>query len=215
MRVVITGASRGIGAALAAAYDERGDTVVGTSRSGGAGLVPLDFDAAPDFAPLRDEVGAGAVDILVCNAGIYPDKGQPLADGYPPEMWSRGLFVNVAGPFLTIQALLPALRRSSAPRIAIVSSAMGSQDRAPGGSYIYRASKAAAVNLARNLARDLAPDSIAVGAYHPGWVRTEMGGAGADIDAATSAGGLVSRIDRLTPETTGVFETWDGQPIPF
>jgi NAD(P)-dependent dehydrogenase (short-subunit alcohol dehydrogenase family) len=53
---------------------------------------------------------------------------------------------------------------------------MGSSERAPGGSYIYRASKAAATNLGRNLATDLAPRGIAVGIYHPGWVRTDMGG---------------------------------------
>jgi NAD(P)-dependent dehydrogenase (short-subunit alcohol dehydrogenase family) len=75
---------------------------------------------------------------------------------------------------------------------------MGSSDRAAnGGSYIYRASKAAATNLGRNLATDLAPRGIAVGIYHPGWVRTDMGGTGADISLEESVAGLMARFDAL------------------
>jgi len=215
MRIVITGASRGIGAALAARYHSRGDEVIGTSRRGGDGLVPLNFDTEPDFSALLAAVGDDPVDLLICNAGIYPDKGQSMADGFASDLWRQGLFVNVAGPFLTIQALMPALERSDTAKIAVISSAMGSQERAPGGSYIYRASKAAAVNLTRNLACDLSPKGIAVGAYHPGWVQTDMGGAGADIDVDTSVTGLVQRFDALGPDHTGVFEAYDGQTVPY
>lgn len=215
MRIVLTGASRGIGAAIASACTARGDHVIGTSRHGGEGLTPLDFDAEPDFGPLLRRVGDDPVDLLICNAGVYPDKGQSLTDGFGADLWRQGLFVNVAGPFLTVQALMPALERSGAGRIAIIASAMGSQQRAPGGSYIYRASKAAAVNLARNLAADLKGQGIAVGAYHPGWVRTDMGGSGADIDVETSASGLIARFDALGPDHTGVFETYDGQDVPY
>ena len=122
--------------------------------------------------------------------------------------------MNVTGVFLTVQALLPHLRRGRRPRIAIVASQLGSSTRARGGSFIYRASKAAAVNLGRNLAVDLAPE-IAVGIYHPGWVRTDMGGAGADIDVETAARGLVARFAVLGPATTGCFEDWEGREIPF
>ena len=215
MRIVITGASRGIGAAMAQAYLDRGDQVIGTSRSGENGLVALDFDIEPDFGPLLDRVGNGPIDLVICNAGVYPDKGHKLDDGFAASTWKQGLFVNVPAPFMTIQALLPSLRRSSAPRAAIISSAMGSQERAPGGSYVYRASKAAAVNVARNLATDLAAEGISVGAYHPGWVKTDMGGSGADIDTETSARGLVARFDMLGPQHTGVFETYDGQVVPY
>ncbi|WP_407492337.1 SDR family oxidoreductase [Pseudooceanicola sp. MF1-13] len=215
MRVVITGASRGIGAAMAEKYRDRGDEVIGTSRQGGGGLIALNFDQDPDFSALHQAVGDGPVDLLICNAGVYPDKGQSLADGFGADLWRQGMFVNVAGPFLTIQTLLPALEKSQAGKIAVISSAMGSNDRAPGGSYVYRASKAAAVNLTRNLAQDLGPKGIAIGAYHPGWVRTDMGGDNADIDVDTSSTGLVARFDALGPQHTGVFETYDGQPIPF
>ena len=213
MRVVITGASRGIGAELARTYRDHGAEVIGTSRSGGD-LVPLDLEA-PEFGPLTDAVGEGPVDLLICNAGIYIDKGQALATGYAPDLWARTFAVNVAGPFLTIQALLPALRRTPGAKVAVIASAMGSQARAPGGSYIYRSSKAAAVNLVRNFAQDLRGDGIAVGAYHPGWVRTDMGGSSADIAAPESARGLTERFSELSPETTGCFRTWDGMDIPL
>jgi len=215
MRVLITGASRGVGHALSDVYVASGAEVIGTSRAGKDGLVPLDVTDPGSCAALARLLGDAPLDVLVCNAGIYPDKGMGLDDPFPSAMWAEGLATNVTGVFLTIEALLPALRRAEGAKIAIISSRMGSQEIAPGGSYVYRASKAAALNIGRNLARDLAPEGISVGIYHPGWVRTEMGGAGADIDAATSARGLRARIAALTPATTGTFEAYDGEKLPF
>mgnify|MGYP003712290629 FL=1 len=99
--------------------------------------------------------------------------------------------------------------------VAIISSTMASQERAPGGSYIYRASKAAALNLGRNLAKDLAKDTISVGIYHPGWVITDMGGADADIKVEEAALGLRDRINDLSMAKSGCFENWDGSPHVF
>lgn len=214
MHIVITGANRGIGAAMARAYRAAGDTVIGTARDGSAD-VTLDVTGMGGFEGLAARLGQDPVDLLVCNAGVYPDKGQRLVDGYPPQMWAEAMAVNVAGVFATIQACLPNLRQAKGARIAIISSQMASQEHAPGGSYIYRASKAAVLNLGRNLAQDLRGEGIAVGIYHPGWVRTDMGGAAADIDATQAAAGLVARFDALSIGTTGCFETWDGRAHPF
>jgi NAD(P)-dependent dehydrogenase (short-subunit alcohol dehydrogenase family) len=107
------------------------------------------------------------------------------------------------------------LRAAPAARIAIISSQMGSDTNAPGGSFIYRASKAAALNLGRNLAAELKPEDIAVGIYHPGWVQTDMGGKAADITPSRSAAGLIERFSMLSPATTGCFETWDGGALPY
>lgn len=214
MHIVITGAGRGIGRTLAEWYRAEGHDVTGTARNG-TETVRLDVTDHGQTDALADYMGDRPVDLLICNAGVYLDKGQSLADGYPPEMWADTFAVNVTGVFLTVQSLLPHLRRSEAGRIAIISSQMASQNHAPGGSYIYRASKAAVLNLGRNLATDLEPEGIAVGIYHPGWVQTDMGGSAADITADEAARGLMARFGALDLSKTGCFETWDGREHPF
>ena len=213
MQVLVTGANRGIGAALSDTLAARGDTVLRTARDA-PGHLPLDVSNPESVAALAAQVD-GPLDALVCNAGVYLDKGQSIDTGFAPALWAQSFAVNVTGVFLTVQALLPHLRRGTAPRIAIISSQMASSTRAPGGSYIYRASKAAALNLGRNLAADLRRDGIAVGIYHPGWVRTDMGGGSAELSAGEAALGLAARLDALTLETTGSFETWDGRAHPY
>lgn len=214
MSILVTGANRGIGAALLAHYRAEGHHVFGTARKPGTGLERLDVTDPESHARLARRMAGKPLSLLVCNAGVYPDKGQRLDGGYPAALWAAGLATNVTGVFLTIQSLLPNLRAGNG-KIAIISSQMASQARAPGGSYIYRASKAAALNLGRNLAVDLAPEGIAVGIYHPGWVKTDMGGKGAEISAETSAAGLAARFAALSLATTGCFEGWDGEAISF
>ena len=214
MHIVITGANRGIGHELATRYAQTGHDVTGTSRQGGD-YVPLDVSDAAQFPVLAQAVADRPVDLLICNAGQYLDKGQVLDTGFAPELWAQMMATNVTGVFLTIQTLLPNLRRAQGAKIAIISSQMASDTRAPGGSYIYRASKAAALNLGRNLATDLKPEGIAVGIYHPGWVRTDMGGNTAEISTEEAVTGLMSRFAALSVDSTGCFETWDGRAHPF
>ncbi len=214
MHVVITGANRGIGAALHSRYRAAGWQVTATARQG-AEFLPLDVTDPESQRAMAHALDGKAVDLLICNAGTYPDKHQNLADGYPAQMWADTFATNVTGVFMSVQALLPNLQMSHTPKLAIIASQMGSSTRAPGGSYVYRASKAAAINLGRNLATDLAQLDIAVGIYHPGWVRTDMGGDAAAISTDQSADGLVARIDALSMDTTGRFLTWDGHDHPF
>ena len=213
MQVILTGGNRGIGAQMTSQMRARGDTVLATSRDGSTGAV-LDVTNSEQIKSFAASYEP-ALDLLVCNAGVYLDKGHALENGYEAQIWAETFAVNVTGVFHTIQALLPALRRSDAPKVAIIASQMGSSERAGGNAFLYRASKAAAVNLACNLAIDLKGDGIAVGAYHPGWVQTDMGGADADIDAATSATGLIARFDKLSRDHTGVFENYVGALMPF
>jgi NAD(P)-dependent dehydrogenase (short-subunit alcohol dehydrogenase family) len=216
MSIVITGANRGIGRALFDRYTDMGQPVIGTHRAPASpGWLSLDVTKPQDHKAVAAALAATPVSLLVCNAGVYLDKGERPEDGYPPALWDATFAANVTGVFLTIQALLPQLRRAQDSKIAIISSQMASQTRAPGGSYIYRASKAAVLNLGRNLAADLRHEGIAVGIYHPGWVRSDMGGSAADISVDAAARGLIDRFAALTVETTGVFETWDGRPHPF
>ena len=92
---------------------------------------------------------------------------------------------------------------------------MGSQERAGSTAPIYRASKAAATNLARSLACELAPRKIAVGAFHPGWVRTDMGGPSANVSPEESALGLLARFDKLDLQNSGIYESYAGEKLPF
>ncbi len=218
MAILITGAARGIGKALRDHYVAEGQTVYGTAR----GDLPsqehwltLDMLDPSGFPQLAEKLDSVPIDLLVCNAGVYMDKGMKLATEYPAALWAETFAVNVTGVFLTVQALLPNLQMADAPRVAVITSSMGSSMQAPGHSYAYRASKAAATNLARNLAVDLEPIGIAVGAYHPGWVRSDMGGRNADISLAESVAGLTARFAALSLETTGEVLSHDGTPIPF
>ncbi|WP_298913439.1 SDR family NAD(P)-dependent oxidoreductase [uncultured Roseobacter sp.] len=211
MKIVITGASRGIGAGMAEAYRDRGEEVVGTTRDGPHVLDVTSPESQADFAR---SLADAPVDLLICNAGVYLDKGDALDTGFGADLWARSFATNVTGVFLTVQSLLPNLRAASG-KIAIISSQMASHERAPGGSYIYRASKAAVLNVGRNLAADLRPDGIAVGIYHPGWVVTDMGGEGADITVDQAVSGLLTRFDALDMASTGAFLTWDGRVHPY
>jgi NAD(P)-dependent dehydrogenase (short-subunit alcohol dehydrogenase family) len=219
MDILITGANRGIGLAMARQAAAVGARVIGTHRGPAPDVAGIEWQAlqvteAGSHQALAQRLAGRPLDLLVCNAGVLLDEGQRLETGFPVALWDETFAVNVTGVFLTIQTLLPNVRAAKG-KIAIISSQMGSDTRAPGGTYIYRASKAAALNLGRNLASDLKREGIAVGIYHPGWVRTDMGGPGADISEAESATGLLERFAALSPATTGCFENWDGRPHPF
>ncbi len=214
MTIVITGASRGIGAGLAEHYRAQGVDVMGTSRSA-MGDITLDVILPSSHTEMAAALGDKPVELLVCNAGVYLDKGDTLENGFGADLWAQSFATNVTGVFLSIQALLPNLQRAGSPRIAIISSQMGSSERAGGSSYIYRSSKAAVLNLGRNLALDLKDEGIAVGIYHPGWVQTDMGGDAAAITVDQSVSGLVERFAALSLETTGRFENYDGADMPY
>ena len=215
--VLITGAVRGIGRALAQAYVRDGAQVVATFRDAVPPDAGIDWQPADVTDPTSLEALAGhlegrPLDMLICNAGIYPDKNLDASE-LTAELWAQCFAVNVAGVFWTVQAFRPLLNQGA--RIAIIGSKMGSSAHANGGAYIYRASKAAVLNLGRNLATDLRSDGIAVGVYHPGWVRTDMGGPDADIGLDTAVTGLRARFAALDLGRSGVFESHDGTALGF
>ena len=226
---LITGANRGIGLAMARLATKRGDLVLAAARRPGAALaladlarrnrnisvLNLDVTDPEEMAAAAAAIEDAPIDLLICNAGQYLARGGLDDPEYTFDAWQTMMMTNVAGIFFTVRAFISRLEQAAEPKIAIVSSIMASSEQAPGGSYIYRASKAAATNLARNLAVDLKARGIAVGAYHPGWVRTDMGGSSATVDVEESASGLMQRFDALSLATTGVFEDYRGEAIPF
>ena len=213
MEILVTGANRGIGAALLDGYAALAIPAMGTSRDGTVGL-KLDVTDPDSISELGRHYAERGLDLLVCNAAVFLDRGRSLEE-LDAEDWARTMAVNVTGVAETVRVLLPSLRRSSGSKIAIISSQMASQERARGGSYVYRASKAAVLNFGRNLAQDLRGEGIAVGTYHPGWVRTEMGGPDAELSGSEAAEGLINRFEALDMSLTGCFETWDGRDHPL
>ena len=213
MTILITGANRGIGAEMMLQYQAKNQRVIGTTR-GPESRDFLSFDVTCETSAkdLGQSLETQGIDLLVCNAGVYQDKGRYIGDDLPADMWAQTFAANVTGVYKTIEATLPALRRSQNPKIAIIGSQMGTRDKAQGGSYIYRASKAAVINLAFNLAHDLRSEGIAVGVYHPGWVQTDMGGDEGHVTPAESATQLISHFARLSMTRSGEFLAFDGTP---
>ncbi len=222
MTVLITGANRGIGLALAQHYAKAGQSVIGTHRGEVAPKVEgpnvegiqwqrLDVADPNSHLSLAKRLNARSIDLLVCNAGVYLEKSD---NTYAAEVWAATFAVNVTGVYLSIEHALPSLKKSKG-KIAIISSNMASDTRAPGGSYVYRASKAAVLNLGRNLAADLKSQGVAVGIYHPGWVTTDMGGPQASINTDESAIGLLKRFEALNLANTGCFEGYDGEKLAY
>ena len=220
-RIFVAGASRGIGLEMVRQAAARGDRVTGTARGeDGAGRIreaggeALILDVTdPDALAAAAAQSAEPIDLLVCCAGVLRGRGGIEADDLGPDAWADVLMTNVAGPFLTVRAFLPRVEAAKG-KIAIVSSVMGSSGRAYGGSYAYCASKAGATNLARNLAKEL-DGRVAVGAYHPGWVQTDMGGAGAPLAPEASVSGLRKLIAGLKAADSGKFFSHDGSTIPW
>ncbi|MCP1199731.1 SDR family oxidoreductase [Notoacmeibacter sp. MSK16QG-6] len=215
--ILITGVSRGIGRAMALEALSRGHKVIGTARSDDDfgdlkdrdGFTPLVLDVTSRDA-LAKAAGALSqpVDILINNAGIKGPSGSPLSvddmDGF-----MQTLQVNALGPLMVTQAFLPALKKSGAGKVLIVSSQMGDLN-ADTGNIAYRTSKTAVNKIGRALATELRDDGIAVANLHPGWVRTDMGGSSADITPEESAKGIIDLAEGLTIDKTGRFWNWDG-----
>ncbi len=174
--VIVTGASRGIGAAVAEYFVAQGDTVVALSRSGTAPLgcaMSLAVDVASS-ASVNDAVKQaiaqnGPVDVLVANAGITRDG---LSMRMSDEQWRDVLATNLDGAFYTARAVLSSMIRARSGRIIF----MGSVSPFYGvpGQANYAAAKAGLVGLARSLAREVASRSITVNVVAPGFIETEM-----------------------------------------
>ena len=223
--ILITGTNRGIGLELAKQSLAKGWRVIGSARK-----IVADPDAHicehPQFLDLQFDVidheavrKAAAqvdepIDILINNAGVIGPERQSTRD-MDFDGFAQTLAVNTIAPLAVAQAFLPHLQRSAKPRLLTVSSMMGSMSHARSDRIAYRASKAAVNKVMQGLATDLAPLGIAVVSLHPGWVRTDMGGAGADISAHESAEGILRIAETLDMRRTGQFLNWDGNVISW
>ena len=221
MKVLVVGASRGIGLELLRQYLAEGARVTGTARGEadlarlralGAQALALDVALAESVSRLAWQLDGEAFDTVVYGAGVYGPRQAGLEPPTDAD-FDAVMHTNVLGPM----RVLPPLREVLAPgaRIGLLSSRMGSiGSRTSSGSWLYRASKAAANSVLKDLSLQLAGRAVCV-SLHPGWVRTDMGGAGADLDVATSAADLRHTLAALTPACTGGFFNHDGQPLAW
>ena len=219
--VLIVGASRGIGLELATQYLADGARVFATARddealaklrSLGARVLRLDVTDAASVSGLAWQLDGEAFDTVVVNAGVYGPSTSGL-DTPTEADFDRVMHTNVLGPMRVIPQLTDALAEGA--KLGVISSRMGSMGlRANAGGWLYRASKAAVNSVLKDASIVLAGRVISV-ALHPGWVRTDMGGEGADLDVAESVRGLRATLAALTPADNGRFLNYDGQPLEW
>jgi NAD(P)-dependent dehydrogenase (short-subunit alcohol dehydrogenase family) len=227
--VLVTGANRGIGLEFVRQYAADAADVIACCRepaaaselkalAGASGgkvrVMKLDVASEGDIAALKTALAGQPIDILINNAGISGPRRQS-ADDIDLEGWLETFRVNTVAPVAVSQALHGNLRAGKEKKLAAITSQLGSTANNGGQRYAYRSSKAALNNAMRGLSQDWARDGIAVGIYHPGWVRTDMGGASAPVTPEASVRGLRQRIADLSPATSGAYVDYAGAALPW
>ena len=149
------------------------------------------------------------------NAGIYGPRSMAFGE-VTAEGWREVFEVNTIAPLMLAQAFAGSVAQSERKLIAVISSKMGSiADNQSGGSYIYRTSKTAVNQVVKSMSVDLAGQGISVITLHPGWVRTDMGGANAEITTTKSVDGMTRVLLSAGPAQTGQFFNYTGDVIPW
>lgn len=224
--VLITGTSRGIGLALATDLAGRGWRVLAGARHpagahalqsaapGSIDILSLDVRSDDSVKAAQEEAATKirSLDVLVNNAGVFPEEGSEPLEHLPLECFEDAFAVNVVGVARVTRVFLPLLTRASHPRVVNISSLAGSiSTKEDSQYYCYSASKAALKMLTRSMAAELRPRGITVVAVTPGWVKTEMGGPQAPLSVEDSAASLAATIDRITHHDAGHFLDRDGR----
>jgi NAD(P)-dependent dehydrogenase (short-subunit alcohol dehydrogenase family) len=227
--VLITGANRGLGLEFVRQYAHDGARVFACARVPGEAKALLELAAASSskitvhaldvasdasVAHLKVELGDQPIDILINNAGVYGGDHQS-AGSVDFAAWMRTLNVNTLGPVRVLQAFRPNLTKGHDKKAIAITSAMGSTARHDGGALIYRSSKAALNNVMRGLSLAFKGDDLIVVPMHPGWVKTDMGGAGATLTPERAIASMRAVITRLKPSDSGRYINYDGSEIPW
>jgi NAD(P)-dependent dehydrogenase (short-subunit alcohol dehydrogenase family) len=218
---LIIGASRGIGREMARQYLADGWRVVATARANdqcsalasmGAQAFPLDVASAESIAALGWNLDGEQLDVAFIVAGVYG----PRHDGFPTEAeFDAVMHTNVLGAMRLLRLVGPMVAHAHG-KLAVLSSRMGSiGSRSAANGALYRASKAALNSLLKDASLEFGPQGATCVAFHPGWVRTDMGGAGADIAVEQSVAGMRATLAGLTAADNGTFLNYDGTPIPW
>lgn len=221
MNILITGANRGIGLGFVRHYLNDGHSIWACHREHTGGLAGIDdanlhlvhWDVGTDEPP-RGELPA-YLDLLINCAGIYgPGKDGQELDRVTPSVMQQVFNVDAVGPLRVVQKLHERMRKGGV--VANISSKMGSSgDNSSGGTYAYRAAKAALVIVSKSMAVDLAPAGVHVLSLHPGWVRTDMTHGSGLIDVDESVAGMAGVIEHARDFAPGAFVAFDGRVVPY
>ena len=218
--ILVIGASRGIGLELVRQYREAGARVIATARDAaglerlqglGAQAIKLDVDDVASVSGLSWQLDGEQIDVALYVAGVL--GGGNAGSPPPADVFDQVMRTNVLAPM----RVLPMLAEVLAPhaKLVVLSSRMGSMGlRTNGNSWLYRASKAAVNSVLKDISFGLQDKAVCV-AIHPGWVKTDMGGTGADLDVTQSVSAMRATVAGLRPDQNGTFINYDGQALAW
>lgn len=239
---LVTGASRGIGLEWCRQLGKQGYTVIVTARNKEKlAAVKLSLAKEPgqfDFQLLEitDEKACldlatyvnstyKKLDLLINNAGANPgDTGIPgeseknnRLNSLDPAELLKYMHINAIAPVILVKHLRKALAASGEAKVINTSSQLGSiQFKRSGGQYSYSGSKALLNMLNRCMAFELVNDKVVSVVVHPGWVKTDMGGAGAPLSTTQSVRGMIDNVvKKISLHDAGKFFQYDGAEIPW
>ena len=227
--LLITGASRGLGREFVGQYATEGWRVFACCRdpksatelqklaaaSGGKVTVhALDVTDLASVRALAKALSGESLDMVINNAGVSGTRGEALGK-IDYAAWPGVFDANVMGPLRVAEAFAPLLEKGGKKLLVSISSRMGSVAENSGGSYAYRASKAALNMVNSNLSIELKDKGIACVVLHPGWVSTDMGGPSAPVKPPDSVAGMRTVIAGLGAKDSGSFRDFQGGAIPW
>ncbi|MDO9371773.1 MAG: SDR family oxidoreductase [Gammaproteobacteria bacterium] len=228
--ILVTGANRGLGLEFARQYATDGWRVVACCRHPdqarelaqlaaqheNISVHALDVENHKQIDALAHELRDTPIDILLNNAGVYGGGEDESFGTLNYQSWEREFRINTMAAAKMTEAFVSHVARSEKKLIAAISSLMGSMgDNGSGGSYLYRSSKAALNAVMVSLAHDLKARKVGALVLHPGWVKTDMGGANAEITAEKSVRGMRKVMGDFTLRDTGRFMAYDGTELPW
>jgi NAD(P)-dependent dehydrogenase (short-subunit alcohol dehydrogenase family) len=221
---LIIGASRGLGLGLVQRLLEDGWQVTATVRNphkaealqalGKVQIEQLDMDDQQAVIALNQKLKDQVFDLLFVNAGVKGPDNQLPGHATQAEV-GQLFFTNAVAPINLAQRFAGQIRQGSGV-LAFMSSVLGSVTMPDAPELtLYKASKAALNSMTNSFISQLGEQKLTVLSLHPGWVKTDMGGEGADIDVETSTRGLIAQVNAYTGKGGHHFVNYKGETIPW
>lgn len=227
--ILLTGANRGIGLELSKVFAKNNWKVLACCRHperaellkqlanecSNVKIYALDVNDNNAINRLAKDLQGEAIDIVFNNAGIFGPRSQDFGQ-IDAEAWLHVMRTNVVAPLKMVEAFVDHVSESQRKVVASMGSMMGSiSDNTSGGYYVYRTSKAAVHMVMKSLSVDLRDRGITSVVFHPGWVKTDMGGPEAPTPPEESAAGLYQVLTGLNSKDNGRFFTFEGKELPW